>query len=78
MMIEKREVESKEVVCLHCGQHTPLTSSASPEGADARRQYTPRLSLIRCSECGSESLYLAHEIVIRKKFMAAASGAAAF
>ena len=67
--------EIKEVVCLHCGQHTPLTSSASQEEADTQAQYRPRLSLIRCSECGSEALYLAHEIVVHKKFSAAASGA---
>jgi len=71
-MIGQIEGEAKEVVCIHCGLRTALTSSASLEGANAHTQYRPQLSLIRCAECGSEALYLAHEIVARKKFSAAA------
>jgi hypothetical protein len=70
------EGEVKEVVCIHCGLHTTLTSPASLQGANALTHYTPQLSLIRCAECGSEALYLAHEIAAGKKFSAAASSAA--
>jgi hypothetical protein len=75
-MIDRSDVEIKEVICLHCGLHTPLKSPASSEGANPPKQYRPQLSLIRCAECGSEALYLAHEIVIRKEFSKAASNAA--
>jgi DNA-directed RNA polymerase subunit RPC12/RpoP len=61
-MMEQVEATNSGVVCLHCGLQTPLPGVASGTAGEKRR-----LSLVRCTECGKEALYLEHEIVILRR-----------
>jgi len=73
-MIEPMEEGITGVVCLHCGMHTPLSSSTS-RGRTARvlTAARPQISLIRCTGCGKEAPYLADEIVVLKRISNLAS-----
>ncbi len=67
-MIEQREEATTGVVCLHCGMPTSLANSASQGHSEApHAAERPKLSLIRCTECGKEAPYLAEEIVVFKR-----------
>lgn len=55
------------VTCLFCGVHTPLHISARVEtSTGVVENSSPRLSIVRCCECGKEASYLAHEIIAFK------------
>jgi len=67
-MTEQMEAEIVGVVCLHCGLNTPVSKTLSGESStEAPASGRPKISIIRCTECGGEVPYLAEEIAVLKK-----------
>jgi hypothetical protein len=51
----------KGVICLFCGQSTAISTRAE-ERCSANPEDHP-VSIVRCHQCGKESIYLSTEIV---------------
>jgi hypothetical protein len=77
IMIEDTEEKSAAVICLHCGQHTPLPLPANRERFAGRFAVSyRRLSIVRCFICGKEAPYLASDVIVPAEFPVNVSAAA--
>ncbi len=66
-MVEQLEENLTGVTCLFCGLPTPLAVSTNQgTSAGVIANSSPRLFIVRCSECGKEAPYFAHEVVVFK------------
>jgi hypothetical protein len=56
------ERNQRSVICLFCGQSTAVPEQRERRRSETLAQRAFRGSIVRCSSCSKEALYLAEEI----------------
>lgn len=67
LTIQQMEEQTAGVICLHCRMQTPVANRGDKGLSEkTSTKSRPRISIVRCVQCGGEAPYLAHEIVAMK------------